>query len=72
MLPQIDPDTLQATLTLDRKILTERDLVNWQKSLTFEWIQEYLNELIEGSKQLGDDKGTGQVSSQSPRRGAMS
>jgi len=61
MLPQIDPDTLQANLTLDRKILTERDLVNWQKSLTFEWIQEYLNELIEGSKQLGDSKGTSQV-----------
>ncbi|GAA5824885.1 hypothetical protein JCM5353_006937 [Sporobolomyces roseus] len=51
MLPTIDPTTLQVTTTLDRKILTEPDLDNWKLTTTYQWIQQYLVELIEGTQQ---------------------
>lgn len=50
MLPTVDPTTLQVTTTLDRKILTEPDLDNWKLTTTYQWIQQYLVELIEGTQ----------------------
>ncbi|GAA5979096.1 hypothetical protein JCM5350_007064 [Sporobolomyces pararoseus] len=50
MLPQLDLSTLKPCTSLERKILNESDLISWKQSLPFEWIQEYIKELIESTE----------------------
>ncbi|GAA5958860.1 hypothetical protein JCM3765_000760 [Sporobolomyces pararoseus] len=64
MLPQLDLSTLKPCTSLERKVLNESDLISWKQSLPFEWIQEYIKELIESTQVELVDQGEQGKSSQ--------
>ncbi|GAA5907459.1 uncharacterized protein JCM6883_001213 [Sporobolomyces salmoneus] len=54
MLPQLDLSNLTPSTSLDRKILSESDVEQFKRSLPFEWVQEYLKEMIDSTDPLAE------------------